>query len=258
MRGNLKTWSPWQREGTRVVVNARDFDYPISINSKSQQNVKAGEVIVVIPDFFIEEADEWRDKAWNFMVCRKDLVFVISTKNPERIKDCLPYGDLTLLNNVQLFIQISESSNVLQKLTYANRISQYFNGNVGIWVNPVVENISIEKYLKTGNFNCVVASGSDYGNNCNFDWILNLRKQCEQIENIRFMFYSTGLNFIKNDKLYKLKDDDTMRRQAIKSGLDFCNGNPKIARAEYPDGTEIPLKVPCLKGCVYCNNICLF
>lgn len=41
-------------------------------------------------DFFIEEADEWRDGCWNFIRRRKDCIFVTTTKRPERIKDCVP------------------------------------------------------------------------------------------------------------------------------------------------------------------------
>jgi protein gp37 len=42
-------------------------------------------------DFFIEEADKWRDEAWDVMAENKDLTFMILTKRPERInRDTLP------------------------------------------------------------------------------------------------------------------------------------------------------------------------
>lgn len=41
-------------------------------------------------DFFIEEADEWRDWAWDRIKSRPDLKWQILTKRPERIKECLP------------------------------------------------------------------------------------------------------------------------------------------------------------------------
>ena len=41
-------------------------------------------------DFFIEEADEWRDGCWDFIRKRKDCLFVMTTKRPERISQCVP------------------------------------------------------------------------------------------------------------------------------------------------------------------------
>ena len=34
---------------------------------------------------------------------------------------------------------------------------------------------------------------------CNFDWILNIKEQCEN-KNVSFIFSSTGTNFVKNNK----------------------------------------------------------
>ena len=41
-------------------------------------------------DFFIEEADSWRDGCWDFIRRKKDCRFVLTTKRPERIKECVP------------------------------------------------------------------------------------------------------------------------------------------------------------------------
>lgn len=41
-------------------------------------------------DFFIKEADLWRDWAWGIIRSRPDLQWQILTKRPERIADCLP------------------------------------------------------------------------------------------------------------------------------------------------------------------------
>lgn len=46
-------------------------------------------------DFFIDEADEWRDWAWDIIRKHPQFSWQILTKRPERIKDCLPadWGD---------------------------------------------------------------------------------------------------------------------------------------------------------------------
>ncbi len=41
-------------------------------------------------DFFIEEADEWRDEAWEIIRRTPHLTYQILTKRPERIPLCLP------------------------------------------------------------------------------------------------------------------------------------------------------------------------
>lgn len=46
-------------------------------------------------DFFLEEADEWREEAWELMRERSDVKFFLLTKRPQRVKNCLPedWGD---------------------------------------------------------------------------------------------------------------------------------------------------------------------
>ncbi|MCQ2246053.1 MAG: DUF5131 family protein, partial [Bacteroidaceae bacterium] len=41
-------------------------------------------------DFFVEEADEWREEAWRIIRQRPDIVFRLLTKRASRIKECLP------------------------------------------------------------------------------------------------------------------------------------------------------------------------
>ena len=46
-------------------------------------------------DFFIEEADQWREEAWDIIRKTSHHTWLILTKRPERIKACLPddWGD---------------------------------------------------------------------------------------------------------------------------------------------------------------------
>lgn len=46
-------------------------------------------------DFFIEEADAWRDEIWDIIRQTPQFTYQILTKRPERIKNCLPkdWGD---------------------------------------------------------------------------------------------------------------------------------------------------------------------
>ena len=42
-------------------------------------------------DFFLEEADKWREDAWDIIKTRSDVVFFLLTKRPELVRDRLPY-----------------------------------------------------------------------------------------------------------------------------------------------------------------------
>jgi protein gp37 len=48
--------------------------------------------VAMTSDFFLEEADAWRDEAWEMMRERPDVAFYLLTKRPERVRGCLPAG----------------------------------------------------------------------------------------------------------------------------------------------------------------------
>jgi protein gp37 len=60
---------------------------------RSSLKYKPGDKIFVCSwsDFFIEEADEWRDDAWDIIRKTPHLIYQILTKRPENIKDRLPH-----------------------------------------------------------------------------------------------------------------------------------------------------------------------
>jgi len=105
------TWNPWRgchkvspgcaacymfREQRRwghqpdVVVRAKDATF------RSPLNWPVGKVFTCSwSDFFIEEADEWRDEAWGIIRQTPHLTYLILTKRVENVADRLPsdWGD---------------------------------------------------------------------------------------------------------------------------------------------------------------------
>lgn len=69
-------------------------------------------------DFFIEEADEWRDGCWNFIHRRKDCIVVTTTKRPERIKDCVPNDRGEEREHFHLSISIENQEMADKRLPY--------------------------------------------------------------------------------------------------------------------------------------------
>src|ERR1700761_9152752 len=101
-----KSWNPWQ--GCRKVSAGCKFCYMFREKEKYGQNgsrIVRSKTTFTAPlkwkdpslvftcswsDFFIEEADEWRQEAWDIIKATPHLTYQILTKRPERIGMCLP------------------------------------------------------------------------------------------------------------------------------------------------------------------------
>jgi len=92
----------------KEVVKVKD-----STINKVLRDAKSGDKIFTCSwsDFFIEEADQWREWAWDIIRSRPDLNWQILTKRPERIQDCLPedWGDGW--DNVWLGVSVENQKN---------------------------------------------------------------------------------------------------------------------------------------------------
>ena len=84
-----------EREAREVKKNAA-FELPIK-RGRDGFKIKSVEAVYTClsSDFFLEDADEWRDEAWAMMAARPDLNFIIITKRITRAQECLPpdFGD---------------------------------------------------------------------------------------------------------------------------------------------------------------------
>ena len=80
------------KDGADVYKTKTGFRYPLSRDKNRNYKIQSGEMISVCmtSDFFLEEADKWRDEAWEIMRKRSDIVFLLLTKRPESIRKCLP------------------------------------------------------------------------------------------------------------------------------------------------------------------------
>lgn len=65
------------RSGADIYRTKAGFRYPLQKNRNGLYKVQSGELIRVCmtSDFFLEEADEWREEAWEIMRQRPDVKF---------------------------------------------------------------------------------------------------------------------------------------------------------------------------------------
>lgn len=179
--------------------------------------MKAGIVYTCFStDFLIEEADEWRDDCWKMIKERQDCTFLFLTKRIERFMQCIPDDWNDGYENVVVCCTVENQKNADYKLGIFCKLPIKYKC---ITAQPLLEHISIEKYLD--NVELVVVGGESDRNArlLDYSWVLDIREQCIR-KNVSFEFRQCGTHFIKDGKLYKLQTKD-LCSQAKKANIDF-------------------------------------
>jgi len=227
------------RNGADIYKTKAGFTYPLQKDRKGNFKIQSGELIRVCmsSDFFLEEADEWRNEAWEIMRKRPDVKFFLLTKRPQRVKDHLPkdWGDGwdNVFFNVTCENQrrADERIPILLDLPFKHK---------GIMCAPFIGAVSIEKYLGDGQIEQVICGGENYdgARPCNFDWVKKLREECVAFK-ITFCFIETGTVFIKDGKRYHIPKKVLQAEMAHKSGVNFV-GKPMEWNLTDRFGNPIP------------------
>ena len=129
------TWNPWQ--GCRKVSPGCANCYMFRDKKRYGQNPlevkRSAKATFNLPlrwkdpakvfvcswsDFFIEDADGWRDEAWEIMRRCPQLTFQILTKRPQNIKDRLPVDWGAGYKNVWLGITVENQEMAHARLPY--------------------------------------------------------------------------------------------------------------------------------------------
>lgn len=212
------------KNGADIYRTKSGFKYPLSKHRNGEYKVKSGEMLRVCmtSDFFLEEADLWRDEAWQIISQRPDVKFFLLTKRPERVADNLPWNWGDGFENVMLNVscenqrRADERIPILLDLPFKHK---------GVMCAPYIGQVSIEKYLPACQIEQVLCDGENYSGArpCHYEWVKSLYDECVRY-NVTFVFCGTGNRFVKDGKLYKL-DSKIQVEQAYKSGLSF-KGKP--------------------------------
>lgn len=187
--------------------------------------IRSGELIRVCmsSDFFLDEADVWREEAWRMIKARSDVKFFLLTKRPERVRETLPSdwddGWENVFFNVTCENQqrADERIPLLLELPFKHK---------GIMTAPLIGSIEMGKYLATGQIEQVIAGGENYdgARPCNFDWVKSLSEQC-RTQDVTFCFIETGTEFIKDGKRYRIPSKRIQSEMAYKAGVNHI-GQP--------------------------------
>ena len=126
-------------------------------------------------DFFIEEADLWRDEAWDVIRRTPELTYQILTKRPERIAGHLP-DDFTEFDNVWLGIS-GENDEWLKK-----RIGDFYEHTycrvAFLSVEPMLDFVNIMPYTSFIDWVIAGCESGPQARPTNVEWLRDLRDQC--------------------------------------------------------------------------------
>ena len=202
--------------GSDVVIKSKtQFDLPLKKDRYGKYKIRDMLVLTTMTsDFFIEEADEWRDEVWKIMSKRKDLTFEILTKRPHRIIDCLPddWGDGYPHVRLSVSTEDQESWNyrvpILQSVPAVKR---------DVYIAPIIGPVDTDEILSCGNIDAVYVGGeccSDNARPCRYEWVTDIRESCIK-NNVTFMWRNTGTYLIKNDQVFQI---NSVKQQGMLAG----------------------------------------
>jgi len=221
------------------IYRTQGFSYPLQKNRDGGFRIQSGEMIRVCmtSDFFLEEADAWRDEAWAMMRERSDVKFFLLTKRPQRVSAHLPawWGDG--LDNVMFNVTCENQRRADERIPIM--LSLPFK-HKGVMCAPFIGPVSIRKYLPAGQIEQVICGGENYDGTrpCDFAWVKALRDECAASD-VTFCFIETGTVFCKDGKRYRIPSKRTQSEQAFRSGLSY-QGKPIKWRLFDRLGLEIP------------------
>lgn len=187
---------------TNIIEKTAKFYAPIEKFKNGNLKIKPNQMVFLCfsSDFFLEDADIWRDECWKMMKERSDLHFLFLTKRITRFYDVIPndWGDG--YDNVTISCTIENQKNADIRLKLFSQIPAKHKNIV---CQPLIEKITIGKYLE-GIEHVIVGGESDFNARIlDYDWVLSIREECVK-SNVKFTFRQCGTNFLKDGRLYKI------------------------------------------------------
>lgn len=191
-----------------VTRSKTNFDLPLKKDRQGAYKLPSGHEIATCftSDFFLPEADPWREEAWAIIRQRPDLDFLICTKRIERFSSCLPEDWGSGYENVILAVSCENNQKAAERLPL---LLQAPARRKVILAAPLLEDIDFSPFLSQGNIDQISVGGESYENArvCDFDWVRHIKATCDRFH-VAFDFHQTGSNFIKDGRHYTIRHHD--------------------------------------------------
>ncbi|MBQ8513132.1 MAG: DUF5131 family protein, partial [Clostridia bacterium] len=208
-----------EKDAGEIKQNASTFRLPVMRNRLGEYKHPAGTEFSTCftSDFFLEEADAWREDAWRMIRERSDCRFFIITKRIDRFMQCIPADWGSGYDHVSVFVTAEN-----QKMA-DYRLPIYLTLPIqtkGIVCEPLLERIDLSAYLTPEITSVTVGgeSGSE-ARICRYEWVLDIREQCRRA-GVGFSYHQTGARLVKDGKLYQIPREH-QHEQARRAGIDL-------------------------------------
>lgn len=189
---------------TSIVQKVKtNFNLPIKRDRNGVYKYPAGThfKLCFTSDFFIEEADAWRNECWDMIRTRKDCTFIMATKRADRIYRCLPKDWGKGWDHVTIAVSVENQQMTEARIPYLTitPIKHRY-----IFVSPILEYVNLNEFLEDGKIERVCVGGESYSNArlCDFHWVEQIYKDCVA-NNTEFNFHQSGSNFLFEGNIYK-------------------------------------------------------
>ncbi len=121
------------------------FDWQCGGTSKDMEKVTSFPCMKIFTcswsDFFIEEADGWRDEAWEIIRKTPEFTYQILTKRPHRIRQCLPNDWDSGYKNVWLGVSTEDQAKFWERTPQLVNIPAAFRF---LSIEPLISEIKID------------------------------------------------------------------------------------------------------------------
>ena len=209
------------RDTNEVIRNKSGFDLPVKKDRAGNFKMPSGSNVRVCmaSDFFIEEADEWREDAWNIIRQRPDLMFSLLTKRAERISENLPDDWGEGWDNVTFAVSCENQKRLDERMPHLLVVPAKHR-----WISlkPFIGEAVLDDYLADGKVEWVLAGGENYlgCRPLHYEWVKAVYEACVRY-NVKFTFGQTGNIFIQDGAQRKIHDRTEQAVEALRTGFTY-------------------------------------
>ena len=211
------SWNPWQgcekisqgckfcyaerlasRFGKKFSTIFRSTDKTFNAPLKWKEPLKV--FTCSISDFFIKQADPWRNDAWK-IIRDTPHTYLILTKRPERIPECLPPDWGNGYPNVYLGTSGETAADIIRRSRDMQKVKAKIKF---ISIEPLLESVSGRINTAIDVFNWVIVGGESGSYNkhrtCEAEWIAGVVNLCKQ-KNIAVFVKQMGSKYAKKHNM---------------------------------------------------------
>ena len=166
------------RTDSFMVRKTADFDLPLKKNRQGEYKLNAEDGVVftcMTSDFFIEDADYWRQEAWDMIRKRSDLQFCIVTKRITQAESRLPADWGEGYENVTFACTVENNAMARLRLPVFKACPARHKL---IFCEPLLEQVELGEYLEGIEEVTVGGESGENGRPCRWEWIKEIYRVC--------------------------------------------------------------------------------